>query len=89
MQMNGNKSIADLEYVCPEEGCRFHWRVQDGYFQVIDGTVHYPPDAHQFLKLALVREHGYLYIASVEGSPQKRTWRCAVKDCPNAVVDEV
>jgi hypothetical protein len=87
--MNGNKDIADPDYVCPEEGCTFHWRYQDGYFQVNDGVVHYPPDAHRFLMPALVREHGYLYIASVEGSPQRRTWRCAVKDCPNTVVEEV
>jgi hypothetical protein len=54
-----------------------------------DGVIHYPPDAHQFLKPALVREHGYFYIASAEGSPQKRTWRCAVKDCANTFVEEV
>jgi hypothetical protein len=41
------------------------------------------------LKPALVREHGYLYIDAVEGSPQMRTWRCAVTDCPNTIVDEV
>ena len=85
--MDGNKSIADPDYVCPEEGCAFHWCFHEGYFQLKDGRVHYPTDAYQFLKPALVSEHGYLYIASVEGSPQKRTWRCAVKDCPNTLVD--
>jgi hypothetical protein len=48
------------------------------------------PDAHQFLKPALLREHGYLYIALVQGaSPRQRTWRCAVKDCPNMIVEEI
>jgi hypothetical protein len=87
--MNGNKDIADPDFLCSEEGCTFHWRFRDGYFQVTDGVIHYPPDTHQFLKPALVREHGYLYIASVEGSPQKLTSRCAVKDCPNTMADEV
>jgi hypothetical protein len=87
--MNGNQNIADPDFVCPEEGCTFHWRFLDGYFQMKDGVIHYPPDAHQFLKPALVREHGYFYIASAEGSPQKRTWRCAVKDCANTFVEEV
>ncbi len=88
--MNGNKNITDPQYVCPEEGCTFHWRFQDGYFQMNDGVIQFPPDAHQFLKPAFVREHGYLYIAFVEGSGQKRkrTWRGAVKDCPNTFVDE-
>ena len=53
-----------------------------------DGVIHYPQDAYRFLKPALLREHGYLYIASVEESHQKRTWLCAVKDCPNTVADE-
>jgi hypothetical protein len=87
--MNGNNDVADPDFLCSEEGCTFHWRFQDGYFQVNDGVIYYPPDAYQFLKPALVREHGYLYIASVDGSPPMRTWHCAVKSCPNTVVDKV
>jgi hypothetical protein len=86
--MKGNKNLACPEYVCPEERCTFHWRVQDGYFQVKDGVIRYPPEAQQYLKPALVSEHGYLYIASVEGLPPVRTWRCAVQDCSNTIVEE-
>jgi hypothetical protein len=89
-RMNGNNDATDQDFVCPEQGCTFHWRFLDGYFQLNDGVVHYPPDAYQFLKPALLREHGYLYIALVQGaSPRKRAWRCAVKDCPNMIVEEV
>jgi hypothetical protein len=36
-----------------------------------------------------VRDHGYLYLATIEdGPPQKRTWRCAVKDCANVIVED-
>ena len=47
----------------------------------------YPSNIHRVLKPALIREHGYMYIASVEEC--NRTWRCAVKDCPNLIVDEI
>jgi hypothetical protein len=87
--MKIDKHIGDSEYVCSEEDCMFHWRFQDGYFQLKDGKPFYSAESCQFLKPALVREHGYLYIAEVEGSPQMRTWRCAVTDCPNTIVDEV
>jgi len=80
--------FASQEYVCSAEGCTFHWRFQDGYFQMQDGALHFPPEAQQYLKPALVSEHGYLYIASVDGSPRVRTWRCAVKDCPNTIVED-
>jgi hypothetical protein len=63
--------------------------MQEGYFRQTDGIMAYPTNAHQLLKPALVREHGYLYIASMaDGPPLKRTWRCAVKDCPNMIVDD-
>jgi hypothetical protein len=76
-------------YVCGESSCSFHWRIQEGYFEVKDGVMKYPANAHQLLKPALVREHGYLYIASIADGPhQKRTWRCAVKDCLNMIVDD-
>jgi hypothetical protein len=76
-------------YICGEIGCLLCWRVEDGYFQQKDGKMAYPPNAHQLLKPALVREHGYLYIAAIaEESPQERTWRCAVKDCPNMIIED-
>jgi hypothetical protein len=85
--MKGNNDGSNPDFACSEAACTFHWRVLDGYFQRNDGKIEYSSDAYLFLKPALVREHGYLYIASVNGSPQKRTWRCAVKDCPNTVVE--
>jgi hypothetical protein len=75
------------DYVCPEPGCAFCWHVDEGYFQLKDGKVLYPTNIHQLLKPALVTEHGYMYIASVEGVPPKRTWRCAMRDCPNFMID--
>ena len=76
-------------YICGQAGCTFRWRVQEGYFQQKDGIVRYPSNAHQLLRPALVREHGYMYIAAMEDGPaRKRTWRCAVKDCPNMIVDD-
>jgi hypothetical protein len=45
-------------------------------------------NVHQILKLAPLREHGYMYIASVEGPPRQRMWRCAMKDCQNVIVDD-
>lgn len=87
--MHRNKKSAEPEYLCSEQACTYFWRLQDGYFQIKDGAMFYAPDAHQFLKPALVREHGYLFIEAVEESTQKRTWRCAVQGCENVLVDEV
>ena len=86
--MGLGREQSNSTYVCVEAGCTFQWGRQEGYFQVKDGIMKYPANAHQLLKPALVREHGYLYIASIaDGTHQKRTWRCAVKDCPNIIVD--
>jgi hypothetical protein len=87
MRLDSGKSHST--YVCGEAGCRFHWRMQEGYFQQMDRIMAYPTNAHQLLKPALVREHGYMYLATIEdGPPQKRTWRCAVKDCANVIVED-
>jgi hypothetical protein len=53
-----------------------------------DGGIYYTPDAHRFLKPALVRDHGYMYIDAVAKLSGTRTWRCAVKDCANTIVEE-
>ena len=87
--MRLGRDQSNSTYVCVEAGCTFQWRMQEGYFQVKDGVMKYPANAHQLLKPALVREHGYLYIASIADGPhQKRTWRCAAKDCSNIIVDD-
>lgn len=76
-------------YICSEASCTFRWRMQDGYFQQMDAAIKYPTNTHQLLKPALVREHGYMYIAAIAaGPPEKRTWQCAVKNCPNTIVDD-
>ena len=79
---------AEATYACAEHQCRFHWKRESGYFCIEDGRVAYPTYVHQILKLAPIREHGYMYIASVEGPPRQRTWRCAMKDCQSVIVDE-
>jgi hypothetical protein len=87
-----NAREANTEYLCAEIGCTFGWRFDRGYFELRDGKVQYPPNAYELLKPALVAEHGYLYVAFVEGLPgrvrKRRTWVCAVKGCPNTIVDE-
>jgi hypothetical protein len=76
-------------YGCREAACTFHWRRQEGYFHERDGIMAYPPNTQQLLRPALVREHGYLYIALIaDGTPPRRTWKCAVKDCPNMIVED-
>jgi hypothetical protein len=84
MNAGGNR-----DYVCSEDGCTFHWRFENGYFHRKDGTVQYPDNVYQLLKPAFLREHGYMYIASIEEPPHMRTWRCAVLDCRNKIVDEM
>ena len=86
MQPKGTASD-DVIFVYTKPGCTFRWECKNGYFHQHDGIVMYPTSIHQVLKPALIREHGYMYIASVE--KHKQTWRCAVKDCPNMLVDEV
>jgi hypothetical protein len=85
VQMNAD---GDRGYACTEDHCVFHWRFEEGYFQRKDGTVQYPDDVYQLLKPAFLREHGYMYIASMQKPSHKRTWRCAVVDCQNKIVDE-
>src|SRR3984893_3117935 len=79
---------AEATYACAEPGCNFRWEWKSGYFCADDGRVGNPGNPHQFLKPALIREHGYLYIASIDRPERQRTWRCAVKDCQNVIVDE-
>jgi hypothetical protein len=86
--MNAGSDGADAMYACAEHGCNFHWEWNTGYFYLQDGRVAYPTNVHEILKQAPIREHGYMYIASIKGSPKQRTWRCSVKDCPNVIVDE-
>ena len=87
--MRSDAEESNCTYRCGEASCAFRWRMQEGYFQQKDGIMAYPTNAHQLLKPALVREHGYMYIAAIEdGLPQKRTWRCSVKDCPNMIVED-
>jgi hypothetical protein len=87
--MNTTESVdAGTTYACGEHGCHFHWKWDSGYFCIEGGRVAYPTNVHQILKLAPIREHGYMYIAAVEGPPRQRTWRCAMKDCQNVIVDD-
>ena len=79
---------AEATYACAEPGCNFRWEWKSGYFCVDDGRVGNPGNPHQFLKPALIREYGYLYIASIDRLERQRIWRCAVKDCQNVIVDE-
>ncbi|OLE13864.1 MAG: hypothetical protein AUG89_03995 [Acidobacteria bacterium 13_1_20CM_4_56_7] len=80
-------SQPEAGFACAEQGCTFQWKWDMGYFYLKAGRVEYPTDIHRLLKPALVREHGYMYIASVD-EQKRRTWRCAVKDCPSLLIDE-
>ena len=77
--MRLGRDQSNSTYVCVEAGCTFQWGMQEGYFQVKDGVMKYPANAHQLLKPALVREHGYLYIASIFGrtAPEKNVAVCS------------
>ena len=87
--MHLDRKKSNPAYICGEARCPFCWRFEDGYFHENGGKVVYPDNTHELLKPALVREQGYLYIAAIsDGPPQKRTWRCAVKDCANTIIDE-
>jgi hypothetical protein len=75
-------------FACSRDGCLFRWGFEEGYFQQENGTVQYPNDVYQLLKPAFLREHGYMYIASIQEPPHMRTWRCAVVDCRSKIVAE-
>jgi hypothetical protein len=86
--MSADTGAPHGDYVCSEPLCSFRWRLRDGYFELKGGIETYPPNIHQLLKPALICEHGYMYISRVgHPIPTSRTWRCAVKDCPNFLVD--
>jgi hypothetical protein len=77
----------DVVFACAKNDCTFRWQWREGYFYEDGGQASYPSNIHEVLKPALIREHGYMYIASIE--EHQRTWRCAVKDCPNTIIDGV
>jgi hypothetical protein len=83
MNADGNR-----DYACSKVGCMFHWRFEEGYFCRKRRIVHYPANIYQLLKPAFRREHGYMYIASLQEALHERTWRCAVVDCANKIVDQ-
>jgi hypothetical protein len=79
---------ADTAHFCIEHECSFQYRWNSGYLCVENDRVSYPGGAHDLLKPALIREHGYLYVASFEPATRQRIWHCPVNDCPNTIVDE-
>ena len=78
---------SSVVFGCPERVCSFNWHWRDGYLCQEDGRATYPTNVHKVLKPALIREHGYMYIASVDG--HKRTWRCAVRGCSSTIVNDI
>jgi hypothetical protein len=70
---------------CSKDNCDLRWTRRSGYFY---------PEPHSgerasvinFLKIGMVIEHGYFYLASIDTNG--RTWRCSVKDCSNSIIED-
>ena len=76
---------SESRYACRERGCTFCWQWDTGYFLWEDEQLRLPVNARDLMKPALNRDHGYLYLESIEAG--KKIWKCPVQDCPNFLVE--
>jgi hypothetical protein len=72
-------------FKCPEDGCNVHWNRLSGYFYPDSEDITKRTSLVGFLKMGFVVEHGYFYLASIDS--RRKTWRCSVKDCQDATIE--